>query len=166
MRSHTKSLFTIAGIVLGCAVAAQAQSLSANDRQFIENAANGGMKEVHMGNLGVERGQSQAVKSFAQRIVTDHTKANQKLKALANRKGVTLAADDAKMVNSMPIASKRGAEFDREYARMMVEDHQKDIAAFEEEAKDGSDPDVKAFARDTLPTLRAHLQAAEALPKN
>ena len=68
------------------------------------------------------------------------------------------------MVNSMAIASKNGTEFDREYARMMVEDHQKDIAAFEREASSGSDPDVKAFAMETLPTLRAHLQAAQTLP--
>jgi putative membrane protein len=143
-----------------------AQKLSADDRQFIGNAAMGGMHEVHMGNLGLERGQSQAVKSFSQRIVTDHSKANQKLETLANRKGVTLPGDDAKTVTSMPIAAKNGAEFDREYARMMVEDHQKDIAAFEKEANSGSDPDVKAFAKETLPTLRAHLQAAETLPKD
>ncbi len=142
-----------------------AQGLSSQDRNFILDAAKGGMQEVHMGMLATERGQSQSVKSLGQRLVSDHTEANRKLEALASRKGVTLPGDDAKMINSMPLASKSGAEFDREFGRVAVEDHQKDIAAFEKEINSGVDPDVRNFAMNTLPTLRAHLQAAQTLPK-
>jgi len=144
---------------------AQSQTLSPQDRNFIQDAAKGGMMEVHMGRLGVERGTSPGVKSLSQTLISDHSKANEELSSLASKKGVTLPPDDAKMVTSMPLATKHGAEFDREFARAAVEDHQKDIAAFEKEASSGSDPDVKNWAKQTLPTLQAHLSAAQALGK-
>jgi putative membrane protein len=105
------------------------------------------------------------VKSLSRRLIDDHSKGNRELEALAKRKGVSLPPDDAKMVYSMPLASKSGAEFDREFAQTAVEDHEKDIAEFEKEARSGSDPDVKNWAQQTLPTLRAHLAAAQALSK-
>jgi putative membrane protein len=129
---------------------------------FVEEAAKGGMHEVHMGRLGTEHGQSQAIKSLSQRLVSDHTKGNQELEALAKQKGIMLPADDAKVVSSMPLAKQSGSEFDREFANMAIQDHQKDIAAFEKEASSGSDPDVKQWASKTLPTLRAHLALAQA----
>jgi putative membrane protein len=125
---------------------------------FMEDAAKGGMHEVHMGHLGIERGQSQAVKGFSQRLINDHTMANQELAALAKQKGVSLPGDV-----SIPLAVKSGADFDKEFGRAMIEDHQKDISAFEKEASSGSDPDVKNWASKTLPTLRAHLAEAQAL---
>ena len=131
--------------------AAHAQRLSAQDQRFIQDAAKGGMMEVQMGCLGMEKGQSEAVKSPSQRF--------------AKRKGVTLPPDDARMVYAMPLASKNGADFDWEFARAAVEDHEKDIAAFEKEANSGSDPDVRNWAKQTLSTLRAHLAVAQALPK-
>ena len=142
-----------------------ADNLSAQDRKFMEDAAKGGMKEVHMGHLGMEKGMSQGVKTFSQRLINDHTKANEELIALAKKKGVALPPDDPNMVSSMPLAKKSGADFDKAFAKDMVEDHQKDIAAFEKEASSGSDPDVKNFASKTLPTLRAHLADAQALNK-
>jgi len=142
-----------------------AQNLSEQDRQFIQEAAKGGMREVHMGRLGLERGMSLEVKGLSQRLVNDHDNGNKELAALAKQKGVTLPGDDAQMVNSMPIANTSGADFDKEFARIMVEDHEKDIAAFEKEASSGSDPAIKNWASKTLPTLRAHLDEAKALPK-
>ena len=163
MRIYTKLALGVLG--LGGLSFAAAQNLSMQDRNFIQDAAKGGMMEVHMGHLGVDRGASEAVKSFSQRLINDHTKANEELEALAARKGVTLPPDDAKMAFSTPLASKSGAEFDREFARTAVEDHRKDIAAFEKEASSGSDPEVKRWAEKTLPTLRSHLAASEALPR-
>jgi putative membrane protein len=72
---------------------------------------------------------------------------------------------DGKSVVPAELSSKSGAEFDREFAKLMISDHQKDIAEFEKETRSGSDPDVKAWANRTLGTLRAHLQAAKALPE-
>ena len=142
-----------------------ADSVSAQDRQFMEETAKGSMLEVHMGHMGVEKAMNPAVKSYSQRLINDHTKANQELTALAKKKGVTLPADDSKMASSMPIAKKSGADFDKEFAMSMIDDHSKVIAAFEKEIASGSDPDVKAWASKTLPTLREHLSEARALPK-
>jgi putative membrane protein len=118
-----------------------------------------------MGRLGAQRGASHAVKTFSQMLITDHSKANSELEALAKRKGLTWPPDDAQVASSLPLAKKSGAEFDREFARVSIEDHEKDIAAFEKEIKSGSDPDVKSWAERTLPTLRAHLASARTLPK-
>jgi len=156
---------TVAVTLWNGVYSAQADSLSAQDRQFMEEAATGGMMEVHLGHLAVERGMSQAVKNFGQRMVTDHGKGSNELKALAKQKGVSLPAEEPKMAASTRLAKLSGADFDKAYARDMVEDHQKDIAAFEKEAASGSDPDVKSWASKTLPTLRSHLTEAQALPK-
>ena len=112
--------------------------------------------EVHMGQLGLERGASPAVKSLSQHLVNDHNAANQELAALAKQKGVSLPGDDAQMAASMPFATKSGEDFDKAFARAAVEDHQKDIAAFEMEASSGTDLDLKNWA---------HLAEAQDLPK-
>ena len=81
------------------------------------------------------------------------------------QKGVTLPADDAKVVSPAPLAAKSGTDFDQEFVKMIIQDHQNDIAAFEKEASSGSDPDLKNWASKALPTLRAHLTEAQAIPK-
>jgi len=141
------------------------KGLSDADKTFMMNAAKGGMMEVHMGQMGLERGSSPAVKALSQHLVNDHTAANKELAALAKQKGVSLPGDDAQMAASMPFATKSGDDFDKAFARTAVEDHQKDIAAFEKEASSGTDPDLKNWATKTLPTLRAHLSEAQALGK-
>jgi putative membrane protein len=162
-----KTLFLgVIGSVINCGLPAiKAQSLSAQDQMFMENAAKGRMHEVHMGRLGIERGQSEAVKGLCQRLINDHNTANKDLESLAKQKGVTLSADDAKVVSPIPLATKSGSDFDQEFVKMIVEDHQKDIAAFEKEASSGNDPDLKNWASKALPTLRAHLKEAQAIPK-
>jgi len=142
---------------------AAAQTLKAGDRDFITEAAKAGMHEVHMGNMGLQKGSSQGVKGFSQRLVNDHTKANQELAALAKKKGVSLPTDDSK-ASSTPIADKAGADFDRAFAAEMVEGHEKAIALFEKESNSGGDPELKKWATDTLPTLRSHLKEAQSLP--
>jgi putative membrane protein len=166
MRFYTQSvLCTAAVLALGSFSLTPAQGLSEQDQKFAQDAAKGGMMEVRMGQLGLERGASPAVKSLSQHLVNDHTAANNELAALAKQKGVALPGDDAQMAASMPFATKRGDEFDKGFARAAVEDHQKDIAEFEKEASSGNDPDLKNWASKTLPTLRAHLAEAQALPK-
>jgi putative membrane protein len=119
-------------------------------------AGPGGLAEVELGRLAAQKGQSAAVKKFGQRMVSDHSKANAELKKLATSKGITLPTEmnAEQMAEHNKLAKLSGTEFDREYMALMVEDHDKDIAAFEEEAKDGSDPDIKSFAQKTLPTLQ------------
>ena len=138
--------------------------LSEQDREFLLMAAKDGMMEVHMGQLGQKQGASKAVKELSKRLIEDHTKANHELLALARDKDVPVSLD-GKAVLPPELSSKSGAEFDREFAKLMISDHQQDIAEFEKEARSGSDPDVKAWASRTLQTLRAHLEAAKALPE-
>jgi putative membrane protein len=96
------------------------------------------------------------VKRFGQGMVRDHSKANAKLKQLATRKGVTLpsALTDQQKQEKETLSKLAGAEFDREYMRVMVEDHDKDVAAFQNKASSASDPALKRFVTKTLPTLQ------------
>ena len=168
MRFHTRAFLCAASVLAfgsSSLMPAQSLSLSEQDQRFIQDAAKGGMMEVHMGQLGMERGKSPAVKSLSQHLINDHTAANRELAALAQQKGVSLPGDDAQMAASMPFATESGDDFDKSFARAVVEDHQKDIAEFEKEASSGNDPDLKNWASKTLPTLRAHLSEAQDLLK-
>ena len=158
------SKLLLATLAVGIAGTIHAQSLSNQDKKFIEDAAKGGMKEVQMGKMGLDKGSGDGLKRFSQKLVDDHSAANQELKGLASKKGVTLPADDGTTgMGSMMMSKKTGMDFDKAFAAAMVDDHKKDIAEFEKEAKMGSDPDVKSWASKTLPTLKAHLAAAQAL---
>lgn len=133
------------------------------DRKFMDNAAQGGMAEVELGQLAQEKGKSQEVKDFGKRMVDDHTKANDQLKQLASQKGVTLPTD----LNAKDKATKArlekmsGSQFDQAYMKDMVMDHKKDVAEFQKESKSAMDPDLKSWAGQTLPTLQEHLKMAE-----
>jgi putative membrane protein len=138
-------------------------NLSAADRDFMTKAAQGGMAEVQMGQMAQEKGQSQAVKDYGKRLVDDHTAANNKLKQIAADEGATLPAEvDSKDKSEMDRLGKlSGARFDQEFMKHAVDDHKKDITEFQKEANNGTDPQVKTFASDTLPTLQQHLEGAQ-----
>ncbi|MEO7297312.1 MAG: DUF4142 domain-containing protein [Verrucomicrobiota bacterium] len=142
--------------------AAGAHTKPFDKEHFIKDAAQGGVAEVNMGELGTQKGQDPAVKELAQRLVADHSKANAELKEIAQKCGIALSAEvDAKQQKMMDhLNSLSGAEFDKAFAMHMVKDHKKDIAKFEKAAA-SKDADVAAFAKATLPTLKEHLQMAE-----
>ena len=98
-------------------------------------------------------------------MVTDHSKANDELKALAKKKNWTLPAEPDSSTKSTldSLKSKTGADFDKEYVSEMVDDHEKDVKAFQDKAQNATDPDLKAFAAKTLPTLQKHLDAIKAI---
>ena len=123
------------------------------------------LAEVQLGQLGVQHATSPQVKSFAQMMVTDHTKAGEELKALAAKKSVTLPTDmDSSHKSTLDsLKSKAGADFDRTYVDAMVSDHEKAVSDFQSRVKNASDPDVKAFAEKTLPVLQKHLDAINAI---
>jgi putative membrane protein len=126
-------------------------NLSSADKAFMQDAAKGGMMEVAMGRVAEKSATDSEVKNFGSRMVKDHGKANDELKALAKEENVQL-----------PAAKEPGKwKSDKEYIDMMVKDHEKDLAAFEKEAKEGSDPDVKNFAGKTSETVRKHLDMAK-----
>lgn len=133
---------------------------SGDSTTFMNEAAQGGMAEVALGQLAAQKGASDAVRQFGQQMVTDHSKANTELKALAAKKNITLPSDvNSEQKSLMEKLSKlSGAEFDKEYVNAMVDDHEKDVSAFEKQSTGGNDADAKAFAAKTLPTLQHHLQ--------
>jgi putative membrane protein len=135
------------------------------DTSFMTDAAAAGLMEVELGRMATTQGGSDAVKQFGQRMVDDHSSANTALMQLASTKGVTLpTAIDDKQKNDMAKFSKlTGADFDKAYAKQMVSDHNKAVSLFEKESTKGTDPDLKAFATKTLPTLQEHLQMAKSL---
>jgi len=154
----------VAGLlaVLAPAFAANNDNMP-KDTKFAKEAAAGGLMEVDLGQLAVQKGASQAVKDFGQRMVDDHTKANQRLKELAAQKGISLPhllPADMKQEREK-LAAASGAEFDRMYMSHMVKDHEKDVKEFEKQVQKGSDPALRSFAEQTLPTLRQHLDLAK-----
>jgi putative membrane protein len=134
-----------------------------HDRHFMEDAARGGMEEVRLGKLAVDRAASPDVRSFGQRMIDDHSRADDQLRQLAARDGVELPADVGHKGREAydHLAKLSGPEFDRAYIRMMVKDHKDDIDDFRKAADHSTDPDVRHFASATLPTLRDHLRMAQ-----
>ena len=139
--------------------------LSKDDRNFIMDAAQGGMKEVEMGKLAQQKGQSDGVKQFGKRLEDDHSKANEQLKGIAQKAGVDVPASlDKKHQGMVDKMSKVKADnFDRTFAKDMVSDHEKDIKEFRKEADKGKNPDLKQFASQTVPVLEEHLKMARDL---
>jgi putative membrane protein len=139
--------------------------LSAADQSFVKKAGAGGMAEVELGKLATEKASSDDVKKFGQRMVDDHSKANDQLKQLASQKGVNLPSDlEAKDKALKDHLSKlSGEQFDRAYMKNMVRDHTKDVAEFRKESKSAKDNDLKNFASQTLPTLEDHLKQAKSI---
>jgi putative membrane protein len=142
----------------------QAKSgLPRSDEKFVMDAAKGSMAEVELGKMAAEKGTSDLVKQFGQRMVDDHGKASAELKDLAQKKNLTLPAElDSKHRQVRDrLAKLRGAEFDRAYADEMVRDHKKDVGEFKREAGRAKDPDLKTWAGKTVPTLEDHLKQAQ-----
>jgi len=136
-----------------------------SDQTFLKGAVEGGLAEVELGQLAVEKSSNEDVKSFAQHMVEDHGKANEDLKQLASQKGVSLPSEPSakQKANKERLSKLSGDEFDRAYMSDMLKDHRTDIAAFEQESDSGMDSDIKKFASQALPTLREHLKQAESV---
>jgi len=160
------SIFTLGGAITAAAlvfaqcspVAAHAGAPSNADLRFVKAAARGGMAEVRLGKLAEERGASARVREFGQRMVNDHSAANDHLKDVAHAKHIALPLDIGAKNKATynRLARLHGAAFDAAYIRDMRADHQEDISEFQREARSGRDAEVRAFARTTLPVLREH----------
>jgi putative membrane protein len=138
-----------------------------DDSEFAVAAADGGLMEVQLGELAQKNAASADVKKFGEMMVKDHGKAGEELKTLASQKNITLPAmlGDEKQKKYDDLAKKTGKDFDKAYISFMVDDHKEDISEFEEAAKECKDADVKAWAGEKLPTLKHHLEMAEAIDK-
>jgi len=143
--------------------ATQSASHAAGDTSFAMKAAQANFAEVELGKLAQQKASSDDVKKFAQMMVDDHSKALDELKGVAGTKNITLptAIDAEHKKLSDRLSKLSGAGFDREYMQAMVEGHRKVAADMRKESQSGADPDLKAWAGKTLPTVEAHLKQAE-----
>ena len=161
--SKTLLLLALTG-ASASAVAADAESTPPAPSVFVKAAALDGMSEVEAGKVALSKSQDPAIREFAQRMVTDHGRANSELESIALRKGFThpkqLDADHKEMLESL--RGKEGKAFDQAFAEHMSMDHSKAIALFESATRT-SDPDLAEFAKKTLPTLKEHKQIAASL---
>ncbi|HVF31295.1 MAG TPA: DUF4142 domain-containing protein, partial [Pyrinomonadaceae bacterium] len=132
---------------------------------FWTEAAMANMTEIAAANVALQRSQNERVKEFAQHMVTEHTAMGTELQSLAAGKNATLPTTlDSKHQSSIEkLGAKTGADFDRDFMKMMVSDHQKMARMLEREAERNSDADVKAFAAKNLPAVQQHLASARTL---
>jgi putative membrane protein len=160
----TVLIFATTGWGADTSTKAGSAKLSSGDANFVKEAAQGGMMEVQLGKIAQSKAANESVKDFGKRMEQDHTKANDELKKIAADKGVQVPSEIDKSHKSMvdKLEKSSGAKFDRDYMAAMVDDHKKDIKKFES-AEKSKDPDVKNFASQTLPTLKAHLQLDESV---
>ena len=160
------SLVAVALLALSGPAAAQVQLVSDlvsdADRDFINKAATGGGAEVELGRIATLRAVRPSVRSFGERMVTDHSRANTELAALAQSKGLALPTtlEPSQQAMRDRLSGLSGTDLDRVYMSEMIRDHTEDVALFERAAEISSDPDIKAWATRSLPMLRDHLALA------
>lgn len=140
-------------------------AIQASDADFIVKAANGGMTEVELGKMAKEKASNTSVKEFAAKMVKDHNKINDRLKAVAADLNITLPAtidkaqqDDVDKLNAASVK-----DFDKDYMDMMVKAHNTDVDLFQKASKNVSNPDIHDFIMEALPTLQAHQKMAKEL---
>jgi putative membrane protein len=139
-------------------------SLNQEDQRFIKEAGAGGLAEVELSKIAQKSGNPE-VKNFADRMVQDHSKANQELVTIASSLGadVPKALDTEHQRVSQKLAGLHGKAFDEEYMHAMVEDHNKAVMLFQAEERSGQNTELKQFAQKTLPTLQTHQKMAQEL---
>ena len=135
------------------------------DHKFLLMAAQGNLAEIQMAQLAKQKSQNNQIQNYAQRLIEDHTTANNQVMQIVQKKGLTMPktppADAMAMMKKMKGMS--GAKFERAYMQDMIKDHTKDIADYSNEAQHGYDDDIKQYAATTLPTLKAHLDLVQTL---
>jgi putative membrane protein len=138
-----------------------------DDKKFAKDAVLGAMTEVELGKLAAQKASRQDVKDFGQKMVDDHTKANEQLKQIASQENIPIAdsLDSKHQARIDKLAKLSGEDFDKAYVKDQLKDHQTDVKEFNAEAQNGTDPNVKAFAANTLPTLQQHLELVKSLNK-
>lgn len=154
-------------IALAAAAPAMAQSgaitLQQPDKDFVTKASEGNVSEVKLGQLAMHKANNPQVKQFGQRMVDDHSKAQEQLVKLMDGTNVVVPDHVTKDAAGLydKLAQETGADFDKNYMSAMVSDHQDDISAFNDEAKNGKSEQLRNYAQNTLPVLQQHLQMAK-----
>jgi putative membrane protein len=132
---------------------------------FVSKAGQGNMAEIAAGKIAVQKAANDSVKQFAQMMIDDHTTALNELNMIAKQKNKTMPSmpDDTHKMAQQKLAQLKGMSFDSTYMMQQLQDHQQTIALFEEEAKNGTEPELKAYAEKYLPKIRMHYEMAQRL---
>ncbi|QAY86601.1 putative membrane protein [Pseudomonas arsenicoxydans] len=163
--------FTLRHLALAVALSSSmGVAFAATSNDFVDDAAAGGIAEVETSKLALEKSSSADVKAFANMMITDHTKANEELAALAKKNDIKVP-DDTTLVKQAKekILDMRDESFDAAYANNQVKAHEETIARFKKEADTVTDDKVKGatelkgFAQKMLPALEKHLEMAKKL---
>jgi putative membrane protein len=152
-----------AGLMAALFVGGPVMAQNRSAKTFLKEAIQGNLAEVQMGELAQKNGASEKVKSFGETLAKDHSEANQKAMQAAESAGVTppTAPNAKQKAEHDKLAKLSGAKFDREFAQAMVKDHKKDISEYQKAAK--MNGPAGTYAKEALPTLKEHLQAAQSL---
>jgi putative membrane protein len=144
--------------------ASRSSNVSTADRDFVAAAARDGQAEVDLATLAQRKATTEPARTLASQLRTDHDRANAELMEIARRKGVNVdpSPTDQQREVATKLTSLEGAAFDTTYTDAMVQAHQRAVQLFEDYSHTGNDPDLRAFAAKALPTLRHHLEMAQA----
>jgi putative membrane protein len=159
------SACALSAVVLLCPVAfsQNTTNASASDKKFVHSALEGGNAEVKLGQLAAQKGSSEDVKQFGQKMVDDHTKMGEQLKQIAQQEGINvpdgIPAKDKALETKLNSLS--GEEFDKAYIKAMVKDHRKDLSEFKKEPSSGNDTSIKDAANQGSQIISQHLQMVE-----
>lgn len=138
-----------------------------DDAEFVTESRSGVLMEVQLGTYAEKNAASPEVKQFGARMVRDHGKDRDELKALASGKNISIPDVPGEKFQDhiTDLEKKKGADFDKAYIDFMVDDHHNDISEFSKEVKEGKDSAIVSFARKGLPVLQEHLMMAQAIQK-
>lgn len=138
-----------------------------DDKKFLKDATMGSMTEVQLGKLAAEKGSTDGVKQYGQKLASDHARATEELKETAAKENIQIpdSLDSKHQSKVDKLAKLSGPEFDHAFVKDQMKDHQKDVDDFQAEAQHGTNPNVKTVAAKELPTLQQHLAEAKDLSK-
>ena len=163
-----KSALLTFSVIVALTGGLYAQGLSPTEKTFVTKAAKGNLAEVELGKLASDKSHNQQVKDFGQQMVTDHSKANDNLKPIADSNGVqwpTKLTGEPKALYDK-LSKLSGAAFDRTYIHAMAEDHQKDAKEYETESGKIKDSQLKSYVDQTLPVVQQHLSHIQSIQQS
>jgi putative membrane protein len=146
----------------------QAGQTSAVDKMFVSKAMQGGMAEVQLGQMTLQKTNNDQVKQFAQRMIDDHTKMNDQMKPVAQQLGVDVPRQVSKKdrATMAKLEALSGPAYDQAYIKDMIKDHKQDLSDFQMEASSGQDQTVKDAASQGSKVIAQHLQMAQQMAKD
>lgn len=143
------------------------QKAKGNDAEFVQKASESDMAEIEISKLAVKQATDERVKKFATKMVEDHTKSSEQLTHIAKLRKLDLAKEITKAHRDKAekLSKASGADFDRQFMQTQVQAHEEALKLFQDQAKNGQDPELRAFAAKTVPVIEHHLKMAQEITK-